>query len=112
MQEAWDYVQQKELQDTVLASVGWGMGGGPTRKCASARGAMSDLEGCNKTAFTSVSPFLKRLREQDVMRPRWCGELTSNFTGSTYTTQARVKRWNRRLEFLLRCGTLFRHGNA
>jgi len=108
MQEAWDYVQQKELQDTVLASVGWGDGGGgPTREMCERARRMSDLEGCNKTAFTSVSPFLKRLREQDVMRPRWCGELYLELHRGTYTTQARVKRWNRRLEFLLRDVELF-----
>lgn len=108
MQEAYDYIQQKELQDTVLASVGWGDGGGgPTREMCERARRMSDLEGCNKTAFTNVSPFLKRLREQNVARPRWCGELYLEFHRGTYTTQARIKRWNRKLEFLLRDVELF-----
>ena len=108
MQEAWDFVQQKELQDSVLASVGWGDGGGgPTREMCERARRMSDLEGCNRTTFTNVSPFLRKLREQNVVRPRWCGELYLEFHRGTYTTQARIKRWNRKLEFLLRDVEIF-----
>lgn len=103
MQEAWNYVQQKELQDKVLVSVGWGDGGGgPTREMCERARRMVDLEGCPQTRFTNVSSFLKELREQQVNRPCWVGELYFEYHRGTYTTQARTKRWNRRMEYFLR----------
>ncbi len=108
MQETWNYVQQKELQDRVLTSVGWGDGGGgPSREMCERALRMEDLEGCPKTAFVNVSQFLKELREQPVERPRWSGELYLEYHRGTYTTQARTKTWNRKMELLLRETELF-----
>jgi len=108
MQETWNYVQQKELQDKVLTSVGWGDGGGgPSREMCERALRMNDLEGCPKTTFTNVSRFLKELREQPVERPRWSGELYLEYHRGTYTTQARTKKWNRKMELLLRETELF-----
>ncbi len=103
MQETWNFVQQKELQDSVLTSVGWGDGGGgPTREMCERAMRMKDVEGCPKTVFTQASQFLKALREQPVERPRWSGELYLEYHRGAYTTQARTKRWNRKMELLLR----------
>ncbi len=103
MWETWNYVQQKELQDSVLTSVGWGDGGGgPTREMCERAARMGDLEGCPKTVFANASRFLKVLREDSVDRPRWSGELYLEYHRGTYTTQARTKKWNRKLELLLR----------
>ncbi|HDP34837.1 MAG TPA: alpha-mannosidase, partial [Candidatus Hydrogenedentes bacterium] len=108
MQETWNHVQQKELQDRVLTSVGWGDGGGgPSREMCERAARMGDLEGCPKTEFTNVSRFLKELREQPVERPRWSGELYLEYHRGAYTTQARTKRWNRKMELLLRETELF-----
>ncbi|NJL72715.1 MAG: alpha-mannosidase, partial [Candidatus Competibacteraceae bacterium] len=63
---------------------------------------MGDLEGCLKTPWVNVSEFLKRLREQPGKKPRWVGELYLEYHRGTYTSQARTKRWNRKLELLLR----------
>jgi len=103
MKSAWDYSRQKETVDSAFATVGWGDGGGGVTRemCESAR-RMRDLEGCPKTEFVNVSEFLTRLREQPVERPRWVGELYFEMHRGTYTTQARTKRYNRKLEFLLR----------
>lgn len=98
----WDHVQQKEAQDATLVSIGYGDGGGGvTREMCERARRMNDLEGCVKTAFVNVSEFLARLREQKVKRPRWVGELYLEIHRGTYTTQARTKRYNRKLEFLL-----------
>ena len=103
MQETWNFVQHKELQDRVLTSIGWGDGGGgPSREMCERASRMTDLEGCPKTLFTNVSRFLKELREQPVKRPRWSGELYLEYHRGTYTTQARTKWWNRKMELLLR----------
>lgn len=116
--DCWDNVQLKEVQDSVICSIGYGDGGGGvTREMCERARRMGDLEGCVRTAFVKGSEFLKRLREQPVKRPRWVGELYLEIHRGTYTSQARTKRWNRKLEFLLRDVELLsvmamRHGLA
>lgn len=104
----WNQVQQKEAQDRTLASVGFGDGGGgPTREMCEYAARMADLEGCPKTSWINVSEFLGGLREDQCERPRWVGELYLEYHRGTYTTQARTKRFNRKLEILLRQVELF-----
>lgn len=99
----WEFVQHKEVQDSVLSSVGYGDGGGGvTREMCERSRLIHDLDGCPKTRFINVSKFLARLRQQDIERPRWVGELYLENHRGTYTTQARSKRYNRKLELLLR----------
>jgi alpha-mannosidase len=103
MQETWNFVQQKELQDCTLTSVGWGDGGGgTTREMLEHAARIRDLEGCPKTEFVNVSLFLKQMRTQKVERPRWVGELYFELHRGTYTSQARTKRYMRKMELLLR----------
>lgn len=103
LQTSWNQVQRKDAQDGVLVSVGWGDGGGgPTREMCEHAARMKDLEGCPKTEFVSAGQYLKRQREQEVRRPRWSGELYLELHRGTLTTQARTKRYNRKLELLLR----------
>ncbi len=103
MQETWNYVQQKETCERTLTSVGWGDGGGGVSRehCEHAR-RMKDLEGCLRTEFTGVTEYFETIRKQPVERPRWVGELYFEMHRGTYTSQARTKRYNRKLEFLLR----------
>jgi alpha-mannosidase len=102
-QHVWSRVQYKETQDCTLSSVGWGDGGGgPSREMCENANRMKNLEGCPKTEWVNVSKFLERLREDEVKRPVWVGELYLEYHRGTYTTQARTKRYNRKLEFLLR----------
>lgn len=101
--ESWNFVQHKEVQDSVLASVGYGDGGGgATREMCERARRMGDLEGCPRTSWVNLSEFLKRLREQPVERPRWVGELYLELHRGTYTSEGRIKRGNRRCEFTLR----------
>ncbi|NIA15170.1 MAG: alpha-mannosidase [Nitrospiraceae bacterium] len=106
--DCWRHVQQKEVQDSVLCPIGYGDGGGGvTRDMCERAQRMGDIEGCPKTSFVNVSEFVKRLRDQQVKRPRWIGELYLELHRGTYTIQAWIKRWNRKLEFLLRDVELF-----
>jgi len=103
VQDPWDQVRDKAIQDSCISAVGFGDGGGgPSREMCEYASRMKDVEGCLKTEWVNTSQFLKRLREQDVAWPRWCGELYLELHRGTYTTQARTKRYNRKLEFLLR----------
>jgi len=103
VQDPWDQVRDKALQDSCLSAVGYGDGGGgPSREMCEYSARMKDTEGCLKTEWVNVSQFLKRLSEHSDRWPRWCGELYLELHRGTYTSQARSKRYNRKLEFLLR----------
>ena len=103
LQHVWERIPQKELNDRALLSIGWGDGGGgPTREMLEHAAREKDLEGCPKAEFINVSEFLEGMRERDVDWPRWVGELYFELHRGTYTSQARTKRYNRKLEVLFR----------
>ncbi|MGC8846679.1 MAG: alpha-mannosidase, partial [Candidatus Hydrogenedens sp.] len=104
IKETWDYVQQKEIQNAVLCSIGYGDGGGGTTiEMIEIAKRLKDLEGCPKVSFVNVSEFLSKLREDigDEI-PHWVGELYLELHRGTYTTQAKTKKYMRKLEILLR----------
>ncbi len=104
IKETWDYVQQKEIQDSVLCSIGYGDGGGGTTlEMIEIAQRLKDLEGCPKVDFVNVSEFLSKLREETKNElPCWVGELYLELHRGTYTTQARTKKYMRKLELLFR----------
>ena len=101
--ETWNNVQHKELQSASVKSIGEGDGGGGT-----ARGDLEmarrlvDLEGAPKASWKKVSHALESIFGTDTVWPEWRGELYLELHRGTYTTQAAVKRYNRKLEFALR----------
>jgi alpha-mannosidase len=103
--EIWDQIQHKEIQSQAINSVGEGDGGGGT-----ARGdlemakRLADLEGAPRAKWNKVSAALDSIFGPEGANdwPEWRGELYLELHRGTYTTQARTKRWNRRLEFALR----------
>ncbi len=104
LKETWDYVQQKEIQSSVLCSIGYGDGGGgANREMIEMALRLRNLEGCPKVEFVSVSEFLTSLREEtgDEL-PTWVGELYLELHRGTYTTQSKTKKYVRKLEFMLR----------
>jgi alpha-mannosidase len=108
--ELWDQIQHKEIQSQAINAVGEGDGGGGT-----ARGdlemakRLADLEGAPRAAWNKVSAALDSIFGPDgeTEWPEWRGELYLELHRGTYTTQARTKRWNRRLEFALRRAEIF-----
>ncbi|MDR1444832.1 MAG: alpha-mannosidase [Treponema sp.] len=109
--EIWDQIQHKEIQSQAINAVGEGDGGGGT-----ARGdlemakRLGDLEGVPKAKWNKVSAALDSIFGPDgeTEWPQWRGELYLELHRGTYTTQARTKRYNRRLEFALRHTEAFR----
>ncbi|MBE6827479.1 MAG: alpha-mannosidase [Ruminococcaceae bacterium] len=105
LQGAFDRYQQKDINNEVLITFGYGDGGGgPVRK---------DLEYYNvlKKGLTAVpnakmefaGDFLARVKkkaEKSSKTPRWQGELYLEYHRGTYTSQAKNKRNNRKCEFL------------
>ncbi len=104
LKETWDYVQQKEIQSSVLCSIGYGDGGGgANREMIEIALRLRNLEGCPKAEFVNVSQFLSSLRKEiGAELPTWTGELYLELHRGTYTTQSKIKKYMRKLEFMLR----------
>ncbi len=77
-------------------------GGGPTRAMVENLREMEAFPALPRVRLGRVDDFFRRLEETAGDRlPTWNGELYLENHRGTYTTQARVKRANRRSEFLL-----------
>ncbi|MDR0411041.1 MAG: glycosyl hydrolase-related protein [Treponema sp.] len=101
--EIWKEVQHKEIQSGAVKSIGEGDGGGGTlRADLEMARRLGNLEGAPKAAWKPVSAALDRIFAAPEELPEWRGELYLELHRGTYTTQARTKRNNRRLEFALR----------
>lgn len=100
---AWKNYQQKEINDRVLMLFGWGDGGGgPTREMLESARALKSLPGVPNVEIETTENFLPQMEErlagEDV--PVWDGELYLEYHRGTYTSQAQVKRHNRKSEVM------------
>lgn len=101
IKEVWDAYQQKELNTELLFAFGWGDGGGgPTKEMLETGRVMKNLPGFPKVETGKAEPYFerlsKRLENQDL--PVWDGELYLEYHRGTYTSQAALKRANRKAE--------------
>lgn len=99
----WDKYQQKDINDEVFMPFGWGDGGGgPTREMLEAYDVMRDLPGLPRVEMKQPEEFagdlINKLKDKEV--PVWDGELYFEYHRGTYTSQAFVKRENRKCEVL------------
>lgn len=102
---AWQRYQQKELNDQVLCSFGYGDGGGgPTAEMLETQRRLAyGIPGCPTTKPATAREFFDKLAENVAEKnvPIWSGELYLEYHRATYTSMARNKRSNRRGEFAL-----------
>lgn len=101
---AWGNFQQKELHRDLLMSYGFGDGGGgPTREMLENLDVMGEMPGLPQVRHSSVKNFFESIAPlvNDRKMPVWNGELYLEYHRGTYTTQARVKRANRKAEIAL-----------
>lgn len=103
----WNSYQDKEINDHLLFAYGWGDGGGgPTREMLELRRRFDKLPGIPKINMGSAGDYFnglhERIRESESYVNTWNGELYFECHRGTYTSQARNKKYNRRLELLLR----------
>lgn len=99
----WDNYRQKEVNDELLLLFGWGDGGGgPTKEMLESARALQNLPGLPRVEIGKAEPFFSRLAERVAGKdlPDWDGELYLEYHRGTYTSQAEVKRSNRKSEFL------------
>ncbi|MBP1995608.1 alpha-mannosidase [Paenibacillus eucommiae] len=104
----WNNYRDKEINDDeLLLSYGWGDGGGgPTRTMLEMRRRLEHMPGIPKATTGRADEFFNQLEQKVAATDRyvhhWDGELYLELHRGTYTSQAYVKRMNRRMEFLLR----------
>ena len=99
----WRNYQQKETHNELLTLFGWGDGGGgPTREMLENGRRLANHPGAPRVRPGTAGGFFQNLEAQAGERlPVWNGELYLEHHRGTYTSQARIKRANRKCEFLL-----------
>ncbi|OKP91292.1 alpha-mannosidase [Paenibacillus sp. P3E] len=103
----WNSYQDKDINDNLMFTYGWGDGGGgPTREMLELRRRFDKLPGMPKLNMGSAGEYFDGLHERientEAYVHTWNGELYFECHRGTYTSQARNKKYNRRLELLLR----------
>ncbi len=99
----WDHYKQKHFNDELLHIFGWGDGGGgPTKEMIEMARAMRNIPGLPRVELAKAEPYFTRLAERiaDKDVPVWDGELYLEYHRGTYTSQAHIKRANRKAEVL------------
>jgi alpha-mannosidase len=88
-----------EHSHTSLLVYGWGDGGGgPTREMLETLTRAHDVQGLPRTRLATPDEFFTALEAEGTVRPVVVGELYFEYHRGTYTSQAFVKRGNRRSE--------------
>ena len=86
----------------MLMSYGWGDGGGgPTQEMIENILELEEFPSAPRVKPGKVIDFYRQLEAVSEKLPVWNGELYLEFHRGTYTTQARNKRANRKMEFSL-----------
>jgi len=99
----WRNYQQKQIHKELLTLFGWGDGGGgPTREMLENGHRLANHPGAPRVRQGSALEFFQNLETKAGDKlPVWNSELYLEYHRGTYTTQAWIKRANRKSEFLL-----------
>jgi alpha-mannosidase len=103
----WDTYRDKEVNQELLLSYGYGDGGGGVnRDMLEMRRRLEHMPGLPKVVTGRVDDYFEKLKETveatDSYVHTWDGELYLEYHRGTYTSQAYNKRMNRKLELLYR----------
>jgi alpha-mannosidase len=95
--------KERDFLDGFLSLFGVGDGGGgPKEENIELGRRMKDLEGAPRVRFAPAREFFRWLEPYWDQLPIWVGDLYLELHRGTFTTQAQVKKANRRLEHKLR----------
>ena len=102
----WERYQNKEMNNDILISYGYGDGGGgPTREMLeTGRRMEKGVKGIPTVRQCGSRKYFEELEERvkdNRHLPVWTGEFYFEYHRGTYTSMARNKRGNRKSEFLL-----------
>ena len=96
---AQDRFSENTISDEFVALFGIGDGGGGPKQEYIERGLrLADLAGSPKVRYGKAQDAFDRMAQLADKLPHWCGELYLELHRGTYTTQAEIKKGNRRLE--------------
>ncbi len=103
----WQRFQQKGIDNHFLVSYGYGDGGGGSTEwmIENARRMKGSVVGIPAVRHSFARDFFTELEKRvagDKRLPKWSGELYLEYHRGTYTSQAKNKRNNRKLEIALR----------
>jgi alpha-mannosidase len=105
----WSLIQgqgrfkEKDIVNEVMSLFGIGDGGGgPRAEHLERASRIANLEGCPPVRYGSAREFFNNLRKAGPDLNSWVGELYLELHRGTLTTQAYVKKCNRKLEHRLR----------
>jgi alpha-mannosidase len=94
---------EKDVSDRCLILFGIGDGGGgPGEEHLERLAREADLAGLCPVAQEPAKAFFDHIAADGARYPTWSGELYLERHQGTYTTQGRIKRFNRKLELALR----------
>lgn len=103
--KGWEIYQQKNINNEILVSFGYGDGGGGVNRemLEMQRRTQHGIPGTPRTRLTTITDTLQRIKKNvDGKKiPTWFGELYLELHRGTYTSMARNKRYNRYSEFML-----------
>ena len=103
MNTVWKNRVQKRSLDTFLIPFGYGDGGGgPTRDHIEFIERQKNLEGGVRIEMENPVDYFERMESRGGPSNTYVGELYFTAHRGTYTSQAAVKKWNRRAEFAMR----------
>ncbi len=102
IENVWKERRQKRDLTAFLLPYGYGDGGGgPTRDYIEYCRREENLEGAEQTVMAGPLDFFEDMEKQGGPKNSWTGELYFSAHRGTYTTQALVKKGNRKCEFAL-----------
>ena len=100
--ETWQNFQQKESQQDLMISFGYGDGGGgPNREMLENIRVLGSFPAMPRTSHGKAIDFFEKMEKVADKLPTWNSELYLEYHRGTYTTQSRNKRANRKAEFAL-----------
>jgi alpha-mannosidase len=98
----WRNFKGKRHFDTSLYSIGWGDGGGgPTQEMLERFERIKDFPALPNLEFGMAEDHFRRIEKETRELPVWVGEQYLELHRGTYTTQAKIKWFHRRLEHVL-----------
>src|SRR5215217_1198203 len=96
----WRNFKEKRIHPESLFSFGWGDGGGgPSEKMLENYERLKSFPALPRLRMTRVEDFYATLPKEDL--PKWVGELYLELHRGTFTSQGRVKTFNRAAEHRL-----------
>ncbi|WP_096189003.1 alpha-mannosidase [Evansella halocellulosilytica] len=103
----WNNYRDKEINQDLLLAYGYGDGGGGVnREMLELKRQYNDIPSLPKVTSTKVGDYFEKLHDNvmstDLYIHTWDGELYLEYHRGTYTSQAKMKEMNRKLEIALR----------